>query len=508
MSAAARIPTFWTKAVLAVALVAAADLLVLRPEAAGAGLGLFALAWCAAAALATPAILRNAVGRLTLLAAVAFAALQVERATLVGWLLFGVALGVAALSPRAAKGDDSWRWLQRILRQGAMGLIAPLADLRTLAAPRLRQRRAPLRIAALGALLPVGGGLLFLWLFAEANPLVARLLPKLALPELEPWRLVVWSIVLLAVWGVLRPRFLRRPRTAPDSAEDLALPGVTPGSITLSLAVFNAVFALQNGLDLAFLWSGAPLPEGMSHAEYAHRGAYPLIATALLAGLFVVVFLRPGSPTASSRTVRRLVVLWVAQNLLLVASTVLRTLEYVEAYSLTTLRLAALLWMGLVAMGLALICWRLLRAKSAGWLIDANVLLGGLLLAACSLVDLSAVAAAWNVRHARDVGGRGAPLDVCYLSGLGDAGVVALAELETRAGPEDLRRRARAAMEIPLDALHRRQRDWRTWSWRSMRRLARVQALGAASTPPAPGWSCAGGPRPAAPLTAPAQPRT
>ena len=34
--------------------------------------------------------------------------------------------------------------------------------------------------------------------------------------------------------------------------------------------------------------------------------------------------------------------LWIAQNLLLVASTMLRTLDYVEAYSLTELRIAAL----------------------------------------------------------------------------------------------------------------------------------------------------------------------
>ena len=65
--------------------------------------------------------------------------------------------------------------------------------------------------------------------------------------------------------------------------------------MTLSLAAFNLIFALQNGLDIFFLWSGAPLPEGMTLAEYAHRGAYPLIATALLAGLFVLVTMRPRS---------------------------------------------------------------------------------------------------------------------------------------------------------------------------------------------------------------------
>ena len=83
----------------------------------------------------------------------------------------------------------------------------------------------------------------------------------------------------------------------------------------------------------------------MTLAGYAHRGAYPLIATALLAGLFVLVTLRPGSDTVRIPLIRRMVVLWVAQNVFLVASSILRTRDYIDAYSLTRLRVAALAWM-------------------------------------------------------------------------------------------------------------------------------------------------------------------
>ena len=88
---------------------------------------------------------------------------------------------------------------------------------------------------------------------------------------------------------------------------------------------------------------GAPLPGDLTLAGYAHRGAYPLIATALLAALFVLVTLRPGSETARSRGIKVLVTLWIAQNLLLVASTMCRTFDYIESYSLTVLRIAALI---------------------------------------------------------------------------------------------------------------------------------------------------------------------
>ena len=120
-------------------------------------------------------------------------------------------------------------------------------------------------------------------------------------------------------------------------------------AISRSLILFNTLFALQSTLDLAYLWGGASLPDGMSHAEYAHRGAYPLIVTALLAAGFVLIAMRPGGPAEHSRLIRPLVLVWTAQNILLVVSSIFRLDLYVAAYSLTYLRLAAFIWMVLVA---------------------------------------------------------------------------------------------------------------------------------------------------------------
>lgn len=498
----ARLPSFWIKATLAVALVAAADVLLFerRP---GLGLGLFALACVAALPMARSSrAARPALGIAAVLAAV-----QVERPTPVGALLFILALAVAALAPRAAAGDDAWRWAQRLVMAGLKGLVGPALDLKRILKVRARSR--PLKVTGLllSAMMPVWGGAIFLWLFASANPLISEGLATLALPEPDVGRVVFWVFVALPVWALLRPRGLRRTRAVPGMAGDLDLPGVTTASITVSLVVFNALFGLQNVLDVAFLWSGAALPEGVSFADYAHRGAYALIATALLAGLFVVAFLRPGSRTAESALVRILVTVWVAQNLFLVASTILRTLDYIDAYALTRMRIAALLWMGLVALGLALICWRLLARKSSGWLLNANVLAAGVVLLGCSVVDLGAVAAAWNVRHAREVGGRGVNLDVCYFGDLRGAGVVSLAELERGLPPGDFRdrvawKRGMLAAEVAVQ-----QGAWRSWRWRDARRLERVRALTGESfqRPASGGRNCDGAPPPS-PTTPPLTP--
>jgi hypothetical protein len=350
--------SFLQKIVLAAALVALADHLFFFQRA-GATIGLFAAALLVVLLAATPAIGRNGPALIASGAALLFALVLGEDPSLLAFGLFATAAAMAALLPRTRAFDDGWRWWQRLVLHAFLSAIAPALDWVRLRAAR--RRRGPARLA--GALpllaLPAIGTALFLALFSAANPIIsnafARLDLALLLGGFSLARLLFWVLATLFVWSFLRPpRVLLLP--ARTRHGDLALPGVSPASIALSLAAFNAVFALQNGLDIAFLWSGAPLPDGMTLAEYAHRGAYPLIATALLAALFVLVTLRPGSPTAQSPLVRRLVYAWIAQNVLLVASTMLRTLDYVEAYSLTRLRIAALIWMALVAIGLVLIC--------------------------------------------------------------------------------------------------------------------------------------------------------
>jgi hypothetical protein len=319
----------------------------------------------------------------------------------------------------------------------------------------------------------------FLLLFASANPLISSALGRMRLPPFSPEtvaRAIFLAGVLVVVWGSFRARRRRKLMALPEG-RGTALPGVTPASVTLSLVVFNLLFGLQNGLDAAFLWSSADLPEGVTLAEYAHRGAYPLIGTAVLAGLFVLVALSPGSETARRPWVRRLVVLWVLQNLFLVASTMLRTIDYIAVYSLTELRIAALAWMALVGVGLALICWRMLRGKSAAWLLNANTAAAGVVLAAASIVDLGAVAARWNVAHASEVGGRGAALDLCYLNGLGGSALVPLTRLEARTPEGAFRDRVsfvRSTIEHDLGKL---QASWRSSTLRERRQLAEARRI-------------------------------
>lgn len=222
-------------------------------------------------------------------------------------------------------------------------------------------------------IVPLSISALFLGLLSSANPLIEHRLMQINLRILfqyfELSRTIFWVLIACAIWPLIhrriKPGQIRQAEpsiaaTLP-SAPDYLL-GVQ--AMTRSLILFNALFALQSGLDLTYLWGGASLPNGMTFAKYAHRGAYPLIVTALLAAGFVLIAMRPRGPAEQSRLIRPLVLAWIGQNILLVISSIFRLDLYVAAYSLTYLRLAAFIWMGLVVTGLLLMLTQIIQKKS------------------------------------------------------------------------------------------------------------------------------------------------
>jgi hypothetical protein len=473
--------TLAVKAVVAIGLVVLADQLFFahRP---GATAGMFALIGLAALWLCRPGLIRDRRAAVAMGLAALLALGMIDRPSRLTWLLFALSVTTATLSARIVQDEPGWRWAQRLVVHVVVAAFGPLLDLVQRLKVLRKRRKIPagsvLRLIGVIAL-PLWGGLVFLGLFAVANPLISDALSRFRPPALSIKTLVraiFWGLVALAAWAALRPRWRGKLLRLPSLGER-ALPGVSTASVTLSLIVFNLLFALQNALDIAFLWSGAPLPDGATLASYAHRGAWSLILTALLAGAFVLITLRPGSETAKRPLVRALLMVWVAQNMLLVASSLLRTVDYVEVFSLTRFRLAAMIWMALVGWGLLLICWRLLRNRSAHWLINANLVSTLTVLAVVGTVNLGPAVAAWNVRHAAEVDGEGAAVDLCYLDRLGPAALVSLAELERATTRPEFRARVAAVRWRAQATVMERQSHWRGWTWRDARRLAKAQSL-------------------------------
>ena len=253
---------------------------------------------------------------------------------------------------------------------------------------------------------PLLGAAALLVLLAVANPVIEGWLDRLLtfdihlLPLLG--RLVFLAIVASLIWPFLAwSGVLPRMRSLDDGPPAGRWLGLNAGSVTLALVLFNAMLLVQVGTDVRYLLAGGELPEGLTYSAYARRGAFALMATAVLAGAFAVL----ARPYLGARPgLRGLMYLWLAQNLVLTGAAGYRLWIYVEAYGLTTLRIHAAIWTVLVGLGLVLIAWQIRRERSSGWLLARLALLGLATLYLCAFVNFSHIVASHNIARLKGPG--------------------------------------------------------------------------------------------------------
>lgn len=331
--------------------------------------------------------------------------------------------------------------------------------------------------------IPVGFGLLFLALFAAANPIISGWLEKSMkkvelfldnLPGLD--RFLIWVIVAIWAWALLQGRTGIRGNSMEEAPRKKRIAGKEPAPafFVRCLGLFNVIFAVQTVLDVTYLWGGASLPEGMTWAEYAHRGAYPLVAAALLAAFFVLMTFRDGPPRESLKWARRLVYIWLAQNLFLVFSAGWRLSLYIEVYTLTRLRIAAMIWMLLVACGLVYIIIRIVRGRTNLWLVNVNAATALIVLYACCFANFDGLIAEYNTSHCCELQGKGPEIDLGYLESLGPETLPALLRLERALIDRPKGKHVRATIARLKKSLDDDLADWRGWTYRRQR-LSRLE---------------------------------
>lgn len=450
-------------------LVALADVLIWQVVP-GLSLAAFLLVLVTVAAMALPAVAPGKGARAAAVTLVCVLPLveQVQALSL-AIALVGTSTALVLLVVTPQQFADIWA---AVLRLWQVMMRQPLDDLRHGMAHALARgpdRSAALRgLARIGALwaVPLGLGLVFVLLFAGANPVWDTWFQRLSgigvtLPR--PGRMMFWAVAALAIWPCLALHGMRHRLALPlgrGHARPRPRLGVlNAGSVIRSLILFNLIFAVQTSMDTAILTGGAALPQGMSWAEYAHRGAYPLLGAALLAGAFAMIS-RPFA--RDSREVKALLILWLIQTVFLVCSSLFRLESYIDAYGLSRLRLAAVIWMGTVAAGLILIGWQVAAGRANTWLLARLGLLGGAVLYTCAFISFDASIARHNIDHGRTE-------DRFYICGLGPAALPAIRAHEARTGTPFC-----PAWRQPQAPSHR---DWREWGFRDWRVLRSLDVM-------------------------------
>lgn len=391
--------------------------------------------------------------------------------------LLAPALGVlvlltAAWWGRGARYVGTWRWMCALALAPARLFGHLRADRRLMKAWRLVHGT---RLPGAGLLvwtLPLALGLGFSVLFGVANPVIGQWFAELGawfaswfdaerlLPT--PARIGLWWGVAALAWTLLR---VRPPRLLPVRSRIPTVEVDRNALVLRSLLVVNAVFAVQVAMDVGYLAGGLRLPEGMTYATYAHRGAYPLLVAALVSAGLVLAAFKPGGVAERSPWARRLVLLWLAQNVALTIAAVWRLWLYVDAYGLSEWRLAAAIWMGLVAVGLVLIALRIALARGNRWLVDMNAGTALATLVLCCWLDIGGTVAWHNVRHCQEVGGDGVAVDLQYLRDLRGDTASALTWLAEHSRDAGVARRARSFADDQRAESAELLRDWRAWTW-------------------------------------------
>ncbi len=464
---------------VAVVCTIAADLCLFRHPL-GLGLSLFAFLVGAVAARVDRSNLKAARGWGFVWLALALSG-AIEPSGLATFLL--VALGWAILALGRMDAPRSlFRGLVRGFSAGIRSLGAAPSDLRrAVYIGRWRAGRAAM--PAWVYVVPIAITFAFALLLLPANVVLSRWAIRGAewvrtrLFDVDLQRILFWSLVGAGVYGILRFR-LGRPLPCPT-------PPATPPAeerrlqeLRACLATFlcvNALFLVANATDILYLWGGGTLPDGVTFSAYTHRGAYRLIVAVVLAAFTLEIFLRRGTRQAEHRPARALAYLFVAQNLVMLASAARRLALYADAYGLTRLRAATALWLALVAIGLVLVALRIRRGRTLLFLVEANVASAVLALSLWAVLDVDGFVARFNVeRHLSD---HSVVMDVDYLEGLGPAALPALARLAREGAGRVAPRAGRAARDM-LARARTENSHWASWSLRRALAIRECERLG------------------------------
>ncbi len=270
--------------------------------------------------------------------------------------------------------------------------------------------------------MPLGFGTIFFLLFLGANPVFERMINGLndvRIDQDTSRRVAFWIVMSAIILPFVMFKTFQARLKPLFSFKTPSFDGaiVNAKSVTNSLMLFNAMFFLQNLSDIAILWGGAELPEGMTYATYAHRGAYPLMWTSVLAGIFALLS-RPF--TDGSTYLKGLLLIWVVQNVVLLGSALMRLDLYIDVYGLTYLRVRVAIGMLLVMVGMVLMVWQLWRAKSSLWLTQVFGCFAVGVFYICCFVNFGFFIASTNLENAQT------RLDTYYLCNHTPSGVKAL----------------------------------------------------------------------------------
>ncbi len=165
------------------------------------------------------------------------------------------------------------------------------------------------------------------------------------------------------------------------------------------LASLNFLIFYFNILDFIYLWFGFNW-DGTFLKEFVHEGTWALVFSVFLsAGISLYFFRKNLNFSSKNKWLKRLTILWIAQNIIMVVSVILRNYWYINYFGLAYKRIAVLFFLLLTLIGLITIIIKITHKKSSFylWKINGFALLAVLILT--TTVNWDLIIAKHNFKH-------------------------------------------------------------------------------------------------------------
>lgn len=140
----------------------------------------------------------------------------------------------------------------------------------------------------------------------------------------------------------------------------------------MTFGMLNLLLMLVVVLDLNFIWSGK-LNAPMDYSKYVHQGINSSIFSILIAILVILYFFRGNLNRVSDNgMVKKLALIWIFLNTVLLALCVHKNYTYIAECGLTHKRIGVYIYIALTFVGLITTALKIIQLKSNWYLIRIN----------------------------------------------------------------------------------------------------------------------------------------
>lgn len=247
----------------------------------------------------------------------------------------------------------------------------------------------------------------------------------------------------------------------------------------LLLLLLNIVLLAVNASDIVFLSEGVELNTRTSFSELVHQGVGALIASIVFAVVILLFFFRGQlNFDEKAKTLYFLALLWIAQNLILVATSGIKNSLYIEFFGgLTYKRIGVYYYLLLSIIGLIVTGYKLYAKKPNWFLMRTNFTLFFGILIASSIVNWDSVITNYNMQQAE---AKGKDPDIHYMTRLSNHNLIQLVDWaeEAKANPYKTHQLSKSQIENLSDNIaHKthwfikdfKSRDWQSWNYQDQK---------------------------------------